>query len=76
MKLKKKGEQNVDVVFLLRMGGGDKIPWEEIQRLSVEQRLKEWSSRDCSTWGSIPHTVTEPRHYCGCKQVLADRSLR
>jgi hypothetical protein len=23
----------------------------------------------------IPHTVTKPRHYCGCHKVLADRSL-
>jgi hypothetical protein len=29
----------------------------------------------CSTWRSIPYTVTKHRHYCGCKQVLADRSL-
>ena len=27
------------------------------------------------TLGSIPRTVTKPRHYCGCQQVLADRSL-
>jgi hypothetical protein len=25
--------------------------------------------------GSIPYTVIKPRHYCGCQQVLADRSL-
>jgi hypothetical protein len=23
----------------------------------------------------IPYTVNKPRHYCGCQQVLADRSL-
>jgi hypothetical protein len=47
----------------------------EIQRQSVEQRQKERPSRDCPTWGSIPYTVTKPRHYCGCQQVLADRSM-
>jgi hypothetical protein len=31
--------------------------------------------RDCPTWGSIPYTVTKPRHYSGCQVVLADRSL-
>ena len=25
--------------------------------------------------GSIPYTVTKSRHYCGCQQVLVDRSL-
>jgi hypothetical protein len=35
----------------------------------------ERPSRNCPTKGSIQYTVTEPRHYCGCQQVLADRSL-
>ena len=25
--------------------------------------------------GSIPYTITKPRHYCGCQQVLAERGL-
>jgi hypothetical protein len=25
--------------------------------------------------GSIPYTVTIPRPYCGCQEVLADRSM-
>jgi hypothetical protein len=37
---------------------------KEIQRQSVEQRLKERPSRDCPTWESIPHSDTKPRHYC------------
>ena len=41
----------------------------------MEQRLKERPSRDCPTSGSNPHTVTKPRHYLGCWEVLADRSL-
>ena len=32
-------------------------------------------SRDCPTWGFIPYTVTKTRHYCGCQEVHADRSL-
>jgi hypothetical protein len=55
--------------------GGSKYPCEEIQRQSLEQKLKERPSSYCPTWGSIPYTVTKPRHYCGCQQVLADRSL-
>jgi hypothetical protein len=70
MKLKK------EVWILLSfLEGGIKYPWEEIQRQSMEQRLKERPSRNFPTWGSIPYTFTKPRHYCGCQQVLADRSL-
>jgi hypothetical protein len=39
---------------------------------SVEQRLKERPSIDCHTWGTIPYTVTKPRHYCGCQEVLSE----
>jgi hypothetical protein len=35
---------------------------KEIQRQRVEQRLKKRPSRDCPTWGSIPHADTKPRH--------------
>jgi hypothetical protein len=48
MKLKKRKTK----VWILQsfLEGGTKYPWEEIQRLSVEQRLKERPSRDCPTW--------------------------
>jgi hypothetical protein len=49
--------------------GGTKYSQERIWKQSVEP------SRDCPTWGSIPYTVTKPRHYCGCQEVLTDRSL-
>jgi hypothetical protein len=61
------------VVYFLE--GGTQYPWEEIQRQSVEQRLKERPSRDSPTWGYIPYIVIKIRHYCKCQQVLADRSL-
>jgi hypothetical protein len=70
VKLKKKEDQSVDTKSFLE--GGTKYPWEELQRQSVEQRVKDRPSRDCPTWGSIPYIVTKPRHYCGCQQVLAD----
>jgi hypothetical protein len=73
MKLKKKEDQSVGTSVLLRRG--TKYPWKELQRESVEQRLKKWPSRDCPTWRPIPYTIAKPRHYCGCQQVLADRSL-
>jgi hypothetical protein len=71
MKLKKKEDQSVDISVLLKRGS--KYSCKEIQ--SVEQNLKERPSSDCPTWESIPYTVTKPRHYCGCQQMLADRSL-
>jgi len=42
---------------------------------TVEQGLKERSSRVCPTWGSIPYADTKSRHYCWYKEILADRSL-
>jgi hypothetical protein len=72
MKLKKKEDQSVGASVLLR---ATKYSQEQIWRQSVEQRLKERPSRDCPTWASIPYRVTKPRHYCGCQQELADRSL-
>jgi hypothetical protein len=46
MKLKKKEDQSVDTLVLLRRG--NKIPMGG-DRQSVEQRLKERPSRDCPT---------------------------
>ena len=68
MKPKKKEEPSVDASVLLRRG--TKYSQEEIRRQSVEQRLKERPSRDSPTWGSIPYSVTKPRHYCGCYKCL------
>jgi hypothetical protein len=46
-----------------------------VQKTKEEQRLKERPSRDCPTWRSIPYTDSKSRHYGGCYEVLADRSL-
>jgi hypothetical protein len=72
MKLKEE-EQSVGPSVLLRRG--TKYSLEQMWRQSVEQRLKEMSSRDCPTWGSIPYTVTKHKLYCGCQEKLAERSL-
>jgi hypothetical protein len=73
MKLMEKENHSVDASVLLR--GGNQITLEELQRQSVEQRLKERPSKGCPTWEFIPYTVLKPRHYCGYQQVLADRNL-
>jgi hypothetical protein len=69
MKLKKKEDQSVDSLILLRREY--KTPMEakcgaETEGMTI-QRLPHW--------GSIPYTITKPRHFCGHQQVLADRSL-
>ena len=47
MKLKKKEDQNVDTLIVLRRG--TKYPWKDLQRQSSELRLKEGPSRDHPT---------------------------
>jgi hypothetical protein len=49
MKLKKKEDQSVDTLFLLRMG--NKIPMEGVTETKLRQR--EGPSRECPTLGSI-----------------------
>jgi hypothetical protein len=73
MKLKKKEGESVNASDLLRRGS--KYSREEIWRQSVKQRLKERTSRDVPTWGSISYTNTKHRHYFRCQELLADRSL-
>jgi hypothetical protein len=62
MNLKKKEDQSVDALVLLRRG--NKIQ-EETWRQSEKWILKERSSGHCPTWVSIPYTITKPRHYHG-----------
>jgi hypothetical protein len=50
MKLKKKQEESMDT-SVLRMG--NKIPMEGVTETKFGAETKG-SSRDCSTWGSIP----------------------
>jgi hypothetical protein len=73
MKLKRKEDQSVGTSILLKRR--TKYSPEEIWRESVEQRIKERSPRDCPSWGFIPYAVTKPRHWCGCQEVHAERSL-
>ena len=63
MKLKKKEKVWMLQSFLER---GTKYSWEKILRQSAEKRLKERQSRDYTTWGFIPDTVTKLQHYFGC----------
>ena len=49
------------------MEGDTEKKWGAETEGKVIQRLP--------TCRHIPYTVTKPRHYCGCQQLLADRSL-
>jgi hypothetical protein len=74
MKPKTKEEQSAEASVLLRRGNKLLTGGNTETRCGAE-RLKERPHRDCPTWGSTPYTVTKPGHYCGCWEVLADRSL-
>jgi len=52
-------------ILLSFLEGGTKYPWKELQRQSLEHRLKEWPSKDCPTWDPShkqppnPHTIAD-----------------
>jgi hypothetical protein len=66
----KKEDQSMDASVLLRRE--NKISARVNVETNVEQKLKERPSGDCPTWESIPYRAANPRHYCGCQEVLAD----
>jgi hypothetical protein len=72
-KLKKKEDQSVDASVLLRKGNKMLSGGNMDTKCGAE--TEERPSRDSHTWGSIPYTDTKPRKYCGCQEVIADRSL-
>jgi hypothetical protein len=73
MKLKKKEDQSVDTLILLRRG--NKMPMEGVTETKCE------SETEGMTIQILPHlaihllTTTKNRHYCRCQQELVDRSL-
>jgi hypothetical protein len=52
MKLKKKEDQRVDTLILLRRG--NKIPMEGVIETKFRAETEECPFRKCPTWGSIP----------------------
>jgi hypothetical protein len=73
MKLKKKEDQSVDTLFLLKMGNN--VPMKGVAETKLGAKTEERPSRDCFTQGFIPCTTTKPRHYCIYQQDFADRTL-
>jgi hypothetical protein len=66
MKLKEKEDQNVDTLVLLRRGkntmGGD-------------TETRSGAESEGKAIQRLLHLGIKPSHYCGCPQVLDDRSL-
>jgi hypothetical protein len=52
MKLKKKEDQSVDTLFLLRKG--NKTPMEGVTETKFRAETEGSPSRDCPTWRYIP----------------------
>jgi hypothetical protein len=52
MKLKKKEDQSMDTLFLLRMG--NKTPMEGVTETKFGTEPEGTPSRDFPTWGSTP----------------------
>jgi hypothetical protein len=57
-------------MFQSFLEGGRKYSREEIQRQSVEQRLKERPNRDYTTWGSICIQTPNPDIIADAKKCL------
>jgi hypothetical protein len=68
MKLKKKEDQSVDASVLLRRGnkllkgGNMETKCGAMTEGKAIQRLPHLEI----------HTITKPRHYCGCQELIAD----
>jgi hypothetical protein len=75
MKLKKKEDQNVGTSVLLRKGNKILTGAQRETKCGATTEGKAIQRLPHMYEGSIPYTVTKPRHYCGCQEVHTDRSL-
>ena len=73
MKLKNKEDQSVDTCVLLRRGS--KITTRENTKTKCGAKTEGRTIQRLPFLGIHPYTDTKPRHYCGCQEVHADRSL-
>jgi hypothetical protein len=73
MKLKKKEDQSVDTLILLRRG--NKITMEGVTETKCATENEEMIIQRLPHLGIHPIYITKTKHFCGCQQVLADRSL-
>jgi hypothetical protein len=73
MKLKKKEDQSVDASVPLTKGS--KIYTGANMETKCRAETEGKAIQRLSHREFIPDTVTKPQHYCGCQEMLAERSL-
>jgi hypothetical protein len=73
MKLKKKEDQSVDTLILLRRG--NKIPMEGVTETKFGAEPEGMTIQRLCKLGIHPIKITKHRHYFRCQQELDDRSL-
>ena len=73
MKLKKKEDQSMDATVILRRGNNIPMGVDTETKCGAETEVKV--IQRLSNLGIPPYTITKPRHYGGCQEVLPDRSL-
>jgi hypothetical protein len=73
MKLKKKENQSVDTLFLLRMG--NKIPMEAVTETKFGAEPEVTTIQRLPHLGIYPTNNHQTQTLGRCQQVLADRSL-
>jgi hypothetical protein len=73
MKLKKKEDQSVDTLILLRRR--NKLPMAGVIETKCGAETERMTIQRLPHLGIHSYTITKPRHYCRCQQEPADRSL-
>jgi hypothetical protein len=73
MKLKKKEDQSVNTSILLRRG--NRIPMEGVTETKCGAETEGMTIQRLPHLRIHPINTTKPRHYCGCQQDFADKSL-
>jgi hypothetical protein len=73
MKLKKKEDQSVDTLFLLRMG--NKTPMEGVTETKFGAEMEGRTIQRLLYLGIHPTNNSKTIYYCICQQDCADRTL-
>ena len=74
MKLKKKEDQSVDTLFLLR--GRNKVTMEGVTEKNFRAETEGRTIQRLLLLWIHPINYTKPRHYCMCQQYFADSYIR
>jgi hypothetical protein len=75
MTLKKKEDQSIGALVLLRKGNKIMIRANKETKCRAETEGKKGHPEFVPFGDSFPYTDTKSRHYCGCQEMLAERNL-